>query len=197
MKLNFDKQSFNTAISENIEFVLNLTDAIARKYWLEIKNGHNFNYDDYFEMLTKESAKAFRKAYMSHFEASNANDDDSFRNLIEKFVGGHLLDFIHDLIDNGNKVSKNNLKKSAMTSISRNNNISENFDKYMVQIDCFLIQINILNKKKQNIVICKFIGDSSEISKFQVTTGIIVNKPDSFTDDENDYTLVFSDMGIS
>jgi len=198
MKLNFDNKSFDIAISKNIEFVLGLTEAIAREHWDEVRNNLKCTYNNFFEMLAKNAAQAFRKAYFLHFDELDAKDDDSFKVLIEKFVGGHLLDAIHDLIDKQEEVT---VQKSGSFGIGINrkphvNKMLKNFNQYSIQIDSFLIQINIPKSINDRKVICKFIGGEHKISDFQLATGIIVTEPNPF-DDECDLRLVFSVVGES
>lgn len=198
MKSHLDNESFDIAISENIEFVLDLTEAIARKHWDEVRNKLKYTYKEFFEILAKSATHAFRKAYIVHFDNIDAKDDSSFRELVEKFVAGNLLDTIHNLIDKQEEA----LTPSGKLDIGRisikpkASKVLKNFNQYFVQIDHFLIQVNIPKGKKKCNVICKFVGEEYEISEFQSSTGIIVSAPHPF-DDECDLKLVFSEVGES
>ena len=200
MKLHFDNKSFDIAISKNIEFVLGLTEAIAREHWDEVRNNLKCTYNNFFEMLAKSAAQAFRKAYFVHFDDIDAKDDDSFKVLIEKFVGGQLLDHIHDIIHREKEKPRKPLGKFGMgikvNQLPANYLLDEEDDEYWVKIEGVLIEIKIQGKGRRNYMQFIFHGDHSEKRNFEVATGARVKMDDEF-DDESDLLLIFSEFGIS
>jgi|TARA_B100001971_G_C18177549_1_gene530794 hypothetical protein len=200
MKLQFDNQSFDIAISKNVKFVLDITDAIARKHWDGVKSVIKCTYIEFFEMLAKSAAQAFRKAYLFHFDDVNARDDDSFKALIEKFVGGQLLDDIHKIM-NGEKEKPQQTLGSFGIGVMPNKCpadlfLDEENDEYFFKIEGITIEMNIGEKGSYHHYPLYFyyLGDRDQIEKFQKSTGVLVKNTNLF-DDNAEKELRFSELG--
>lgn len=200
MKLQFDNQSFDIAISKNVKFVLDITDAIARKRWDGVKNVIKCTYIEFFEMLAKSAAQAFRKAYLFHFDDVNAKDDDSFKALIEKFVGGQLLDVIHKIMNDEKEKPQQTLGSFGLgvkpNKFPENLLLDEEEDEYFFKIEGITIEMNIVENGSYHPIHLYFHGDSDQIEKFQRFTGVLVKNTGLF-DDDAEKELEFSEFGES
>lgn len=188
MNIQSDNRSFDFSISKNIEFVLNLTDAIARKHWHDVKNVIKCTYNEFFETLLRSATQAFRKIYLMHFDDIDTKDDDSFITLIEKFVGGKLLDHIHYIIYSAEEKSKPRQTLGCFgigvnySELIADQPLEEEDNEHFFKIEGITIEIYIEENNHCHSVSLYFHGDHDQIEKFQINTGILVKSTNLFDD---------------
>jgi hypothetical protein len=186
------KRNFERIALKRIPLLIQITNAMADRYWDEVKNHFENGLDQFTNELMDRSAFALNIAYINYLSWDDAFDNDSFDNFIEQVVGSALELYIGSLKRREVKNEPLPLDDTLMEVIpdpqmDLNTSLKED-DGFLLKISGELVEVQICKEKHVHVI---FRGNFENIRNFQEATGILVEQHP--IDDE--FYLNWSDHG--